>query len=607
MPCHGYTSRWTFGWMSLLLAACAASGQPGVSVPVPAGGVVDRSAPDAARRVNALADEYFAAWLETFPLSALFSGVPEAPTDRLEDNSLAATRAWQRREDRWLDELRKVPAGALRGRAELATYGILLEELEASRRARVCRAELWPVSQLFGWQIFLPIVSHLQPVGTPALRAHALARWLAMPRYIDTEVATLGEGLRKGYTQPRGNARAVLEQLEDILKLPPEQSPFAALADRDSAPGFRDSVVAVVRRDILPAVRRYRDFLASEYIPRAREATAIASLPQGSDCYRALVRRYTTMDLDPMAVHRLGLEQMAALEAEMRPIAEHSFGTGDLPALFERLRTDTAYTFRGRTEIILLAEEAVTRAKAAMPRWFARLPRADVIVDPCLPYEEKSGCPNSYVPGTPDGKRPGRWRINVGNTPPQPRAPVEATAFHETIPGHHLQTALAQERPDAHPVTRYFGFSAFGEGWALYAERLADEMGLYSTDLDRLGMQASQALRAARLVVDPGLHVLGWSRQQALDYMLAHVLESRATCESEVDRYIATPGQATAYMVGRLEIERLRGEAASRLGPAFDIREFHDRMLQHGSVPLALLRSNLEAWLDARAKHGTTR
>ncbi|HET6579763.1 MAG TPA: DUF885 domain-containing protein, partial [Gemmatimonadales bacterium] len=575
-------------WVAFIVG-CATAPAPGHPSPGTA---------DAAHRIDALADEYFAGWVRTFPLSALYSGVPDAPNDVLQDNSLAAVRVWEAREDRWLDELKQVPAEAVRGRPEETTYGVLLETLEAARQSRVCRGELWPLDQQGGWQISLPVISQLQPLGTPRLRAEALTRWRAMPRYIDTEIGNLREGLRAGYSQPRANAEAVLEQLDGLLAISPGESPFAGLGARDSAPGFRDSVVAIVAGDILPAVRRYRAFLASEYIPRARTATALTALPNGAECYRALVRRYTTEDLDPRAVHELGLRQMAALEAEMRPIAESGFGTGDLPALFERLRTDTAFTFRSREEIIRTAEAAVARAKAAMPRWFGRLPRADVIVDPCLPFEEKSGCPNSYVSGTPDGKRPGRWRINAANTPPQPRAWLEGTAFHETIPGHHLQGSLAQERPEAHPITRYLWFSGFGEGWALYAERLALEMGVYSSDLARFGELGEQALRAARLVVDPGLHVLGWSRQQALDYMVTHVPESHAVLESEVDRYIASPGQATAYMVGRLEIERLRAEAETRLGSAFDIREFHDRVLESGTVPLSLLRAHMEAWLD---------
>jgi uncharacterized protein (DUF885 family) len=598
---HSLVPRLLVCSAALLSAACARTSRSIGSSPAPEAAPPPGDSSAAARGVRALADDYFAAWLQRFPISATFSGVPEAPNDRLDDNSLAATRAWERREDRWLSALRALDAGGLRGPEE-AVYGILRETLEASRQSRVCRAELWSLSQQGGWQIYLPVLSQLQPVGSPELRAQALARWRAFPRFIDTEIANLREGVRHGYTQPRANAEAVLEQLDAILKMPAGESPFLAMAAADSFPDFRDSVVALVGSAILPAVRRYRDYLASDYVPHARSSTAIAELPNGTECYRALVRSFTTVDLDPTALHQLGLRQMATLEAEMRPIAERGFGTTDLPGLMDRLRTDPQYLFGSREELIRAAEQAVARAKMAMPRWFGRLPKADLIVDPCQPYEEKSGCPNSYVPGTPDGTRPGRWRINAGTVPPQPRAPMEGTAFHETIPGHHLQGAIAQERTDAHPLTRYFGFSGYTEGWALYGERLALEMNIYSSDLYRFGELGEQALRAARLVVDPGLHVLGWSRQRALDYLLAHTPESRQTLESEVDRYIAGPAQATSYMVGRLEIERLRAEAKERLGSAFDIREFHDRVLENGSVPLGLLRSHIESWIDSVAR-----
>ena len=578
-----------------LAAACSStSNQAAAPAPVSSGG-------SEAARVNAIADDYWAGWVQTFPLAAMFSGVPDAPNDKIGDNSIAAVRVWQKREDGWLNQLRQVKASELKGKPEDATYGVLLETLEASRQGRVCRGELLPLNQQSGWQIGLPVVAQLQPLGTAELRKAALTRWHDVSRFVDTEIVDLRQGLEQGYTQPKGNAQAVVDQLNDLLKLPPEKSPFAGLADRDSAPGFRDSVLAIVAQEILPATKRYRDFLVSEYIPKARASTALSALPNGADCYRARVRGYTTVDRDAKSIHQLGLQQMAAIEAETRPIAQRLFKTTDLPPLYERLRTDTAFTFHNREEIIRLAEAAVDRAKAAMPKWFGRFPKGTVIVDPCLPFEEKSGCPNSYVSGTPDGKRPGRWRINASDNPPQPRAPMEGTAFHETIPGHHLQIAIAQERESAHPITRYLFFSGFGEGWALYAERLAGEMGLYSSDFYRFGDLGEQALRAARLVVDPGLAVLGWSRQQAIDYMVTHVPESRATLESEVDRYIADPGQATAYMIGRLEIERLRSEAKSRLGSRFDIREFHDKVLESGTVPLPFLREHIEQWLDGKA------
>jgi uncharacterized protein (DUF885 family) len=242
------------------------------------------------------------------------------------------------------------------------------------------------------------------------------------------------------------------------------------------------------------------------------------------------------------------------------------------------------------------AEAALARARAAMPRWFGRLPKAEMIVDPCLPHEEKAACPNSYQPPAENGSRPGRWRINT-NLAHASRVELEATAFHEGIPGHHLQNALVKEQAASHPVTRILWNSGYGEGWGLYAERVADEMGIYSGDLAQLGRISLSTMRAARMVVDPGLHVMGWSRERAIDYMVAHTSMSPETATSEVDRYIINPGQATAYMTGQLEIERLRGEAERRLGSRFDIRAFHDAVLGNGSVPLPFLRVAIEEWI----------
>jgi uncharacterized protein (DUF885 family) len=547
--------------------------------------------------VTSLADEYFQAFIESFPIVALFLGVPDAANDRVDDNSLTAVREWQAKEDRWYAALLKIDTTGLEGRPEAVTYAILREALEGARALRECRDELWPVNQLAGWQISLPILGQLQPVGRPALRAQALARWEGVPRFIDTEIANLKEGLRAGYVVPRMNVQAVLEQLDGILSAPEAESPLLIILQRDSTPEFRTAIKKIVRTQILPAVHRYRTFLATAYLPHAREREGVSAMPNGAACYRGRLRYYTTLTLEPEAVRRLGLEQMAKTEQQMRAIAERRFGTADLAKLLEKLRTDPEYTFRDRAELIGKADSAVKRAKAAMSSWFGRLPKTDFILDPCQPFEEKSGCPGSYVSGTADGSRPGRYRVNAGDPTAQPRALAEAIAFHEGIPGHHLQVALGQERPQAHAITKYFFSSGFVEGWALYAEALADEMGLYSSDLDRMGRLSMTALRAARLVVDPGIHVFGWSRQQAIDYMLAHTAESRASVESEVDRYIIDPGQATAYIVGRREIEGLREAAQQRLGSEFDIREFHDRVLENGGVPLTFLRHVIERWI----------
>ncbi len=583
--------------VSLLLVACAS---PGGSAAVRAPGPVGDGRP-AAAEVTRLADDYWRELIATSPITALYSGAPGGANDRLDDNSLAAARRWEQKEDRWLAAVRRVDTAALIGRPDAATYGVLRETLESSVQSRICHRELWPVSQQSGLQTLLPDIAQLQPHGTPELRSQALARWHAMPRFIDTEISNLRTGLARGYSVPKGNVQAVIEQLDQILAATAGESPLSALAVRDSASGFRQEVVRVVEREIVPALGRYRAFLADTYLRQARSSTELSTLPDGEACYRALVRGYTSLDLEPKAVQELGFREMGRIDAEMKAIAERSFGTSDVPAILARMREDPEFKFRTREEIIATATADAARAKAAAPRWFGRLPKADFIVDPCQPYEEKSGCSGSYVSGTADGSRPGRYRINAGNPTGETRAWAEGTAFHEGIPGHHLQVSLAQERPGVHPISRFGFFSGFGEGWALYAERLALEMGLYSSDLQRFGEWGEQGLRAARLVVDPGLHVFGWSRERAIGYMLRHLTESRASIESEVDRYIVGPGQATSYMIGRLEIDRLRRMAEARLGPRFDIREFHDRVLGNGSVPLGQLRRQIEEWLGEAA------
>jgi uncharacterized protein (DUF885 family) len=555
--------------------------------------------PASASRVIAVADDYYRSFLKVRPLTAFIRGIPNAPLDGMDDNSLAGIERWRGQEDRWLAELRALDPAALAGQ-EALLYQLLHETLTSSVATRVCHNELWPVSQNGGVQQLPTTLAGLQPVGSSEHRARALSRYRLLERYFDNGVAALRVGMKKGYTSPLVNVAAVVKQLDVLLTVPPDSSPVLRLAERDSTPDFRKALVGVVRGNLYPALRRYREFLSAEYLPRARTSTAISEIPGGRTCYRTRVRAFTTLDIAPDAIHQLGLEEMARVETEMRAIAQRRFGTSDLPALFDRLRTAPELKFVSRAEVLDTARAALERVRAQLPRWFGRLPRAELILDACLPFEEESGCPNSYIPAAQDGSRPGRWRINTSPVRAS-RVDLEAIAFHEGYPGHHLQTALAQEQSGAHPVSRLLTNSGFGEGWGLYSERLANEMGVYSGDLAQLGRLSSAAFRAARLVVDPGLHVLGWSRDRAIEYMLAHTAIPAQGAASEVDRYIINPGQATAYMLGRMEIERLRQAAETRLGKAFDASAFHDRVLQNGNVPLPQLRRQIEAWLDSAA------
>ena len=577
--------QFTIAFVGAALCACG-----GASRRVPASG---SEAPDA--RVKAFADAYLDAYFDRFPETATQFGVPGRRQDKLTDNSLAAKSAWDAREDRMLGELEEIDPAALTSSSLRATYAIARQSIEGDIAKRVCRDELWPVSQMTGWPVTYGYLVTIQPVGTDEARREALARWSMLPTYIDTEIANLREGIRRGFTSPKLNVRIVVDQVATLAATPLKDSPFGSPVQRDGSAEFQRAFTALVSGQIIPAMKRYADFLDTEYLVRAREAIAVTANPDGARCYDASVLYHSSVAKSAKEVHELGVRQNEELVTEMTAISERSFQADDVPRLLQRARTDPRYKFKSREDKIAYSQAALARAKAAVPAWFGLLPRADVVIQPYPRFREKNA-PNEYNPPAEDGSRPAVFFISAYQAENQSRVEDESTAFHETIPGHHLQGAIALERREIHPIGRYLFNSGYVEGWALYAERLADEMKLYSSDLDRLGMLSSQGLRASRLVVDSGIHTLGWTREQAIDYMLAHTAEGRHEVESEVDRYIIYPGQATAYMIGRLEIDQAREEAQKAMGSRFDIKAFHDRILEDGGVPLTYLREKVRAW-----------
>jgi uncharacterized protein (DUF885 family) len=585
---------------SVLLAACATAAAPETAaVPERAPAATPAGPADAA--VLALADEMMMQMIQWSPEIVTYLGLPFPVHHRITDHSLEALAAQRAQQDGWRERLAAIDPASIDGRQNRVLHGTLTHNLESTAATRICRQELWGVSQLFGWQVQYPQLAQVQPVGSEDERQAALTRFGALPGYIDTEIANLREGLRLGYVAPRVNAERVLEQIENLLAPPPAESPFAVLSGRAEDEGFAADVQTMVAGRINPALRGYRDFLAEEYLPAARTRVGVSALPDGEACYRALAASYTTLPLSAREIHVIGTRQMDAIHDEMREIGERLWAIRRVPDILERFRTEPELLFETREEIMEVAQAAYERARAEMPNWFGILPRAEVEIRPYPAFQEASAPLGQYMPPAEDGSRPGTYLINLYRPERQPRGMIEGIAFHETVPGHHLQLTIAQELEGVHPLARYLGTSAFSEGWGLYTERLADEMGLYSSDLDRLGMLSLQAFRAARLIVDSGIHALGWSRQQAIDYMLATTAESPETIKVEVDRYIITPGQATSYMIGMLEIVRLREMAEERLGDRFDIREFHDRVLEDGGVTLPMLREKIEGWVEAEA------
>jgi uncharacterized protein (DUF885 family) len=558
-------------------------------------------------RVVGLADEYVAAFVAQFPEAATTINPPNAPPGlnaRLSDYSPASVRAWERREDTWLAALARVDRRRLDPHSGWLA-GLLTEQLAASRQARVCRRELWALSHVFGWQSNLAQLTDIQPVGSDAARRDAVARVRALGPYVDRETANLRAGLAAGYAEPRVVVERVLAQLDGMLALPDTASPFVGAAQRDSTPGFRDSLVAALREVALPAIRRHRDFLRAEYRPRATVGIGIAQVPNGAACYRAAVRQQTTLALDADAVHRRGLARMDSLQRQMRTIARRAFGTEDLPALFARLARDSA--FASREQMVAYNEAVVARARAALPRAFGVPFTQRVAVRPYPPFQEASapGGQAVFPPVGADSTVPGIYWINASRPLWGTKFSIEALAFHEALPGHLLNGAAMQRA--THPLDNVFvnspGANAFVEGWALYAEGLAGEMGLYSNAMQELGQLSSLAFRAARLVVDPGIHVLGWSRTRAVDYMVRMAGLPREDAETEIDRYASMPGQAAGYMLGEQEIRRVRVRAERALGAGFDLRSFHDALLAHPAVPLPLLQEVVDRWVaGARAR-----
>jgi uncharacterized protein (DUF885 family) len=524
---------------------------------------------------------------------------------RITDNTPEALSRWHSFQDSVLRVLNQVDTTALAGRPEWITYGILRGTLESDIGTRICRQELWAVnSYVNGWQNGYSDVFAQQRIGTSARRKAALERARALPRYIDNEIANLREGVRLGYTSPAVIVRNVIRQMDDLTSGAPEASPFYSPAERDSARDqataeFGKALAVEIRNGINPAIQRYRAYLATEYLPHARENIAVSANPNGRECYRSVTRNFSTMDVPPDSVFELGAREMRRIDSEMKAIATMSFATGDVPALLTRFKTDSQYTFRTRQEIIDYSQAAVDRSKIAMGKYFGLLPAFDVVIRPYPEFRQRAGAPGQLNTGAPND-RPSTFLINTWDPLHHSRADIESTAFHETIPGHHLQGAIALERKDLHPFVQLAFNSGYGEGWALYAERLADEMGLYSSPMSRMGMLTSEAFRAARCLIDAGIHTRGWTRQQAIDTLMAHTTMSRGVVEGEVDRYISWPGQAPSYMIGRTEIMRLREAAKDSLGDRFEIRQFHDRVLENGTVTLPMLRSTIGRWVSAK-------
>jgi len=538
-----------------------------------------------------LTADYWDAWLAVHPTYATAIG-ERGFNDRLEDASPAARAAWRTKLDDFEARLAAVPDGA-----DSVTRAALAEAIGTDRAFLDADLAAFNVDAMDGPQVELLNIPSFQPIASVDDGAALLARWRQMPRYLDQAIEDLRRGLGDGRVGVGAICRRVIDQLDETLERPDAEWPLAAPGEH--RPEIRDELVAVIGREIRPAFERYRSCIVDEIAPRARpdDRPGLAHVPGGPAAYRLLMRAHTSITAEPEEQHRIGLEEIERIDAEFVELGERLLGTAGLAPTLAALRSDPALHFTTRDEVVAVAEASLARANAAIGDWFGRLPMApcEVVVMP--PHEEKHSTIAYYREPAGDGSRPGQYFINTHAPETRPRYEAETLAFHESVPGHHLQLAIMQELVELPAFRRFNGSTAFVEGWGLYTERLSEEMGLLSGALDRFGVLSFDAWRASRLVVDTGIHAMGWARDQAIAFMTDHTALGTNNIANEVDRYITYAGQALAYKTGQLELLRLRSEARERQGERFDLRRFHDAVLGQGALPLPVLRQVVESTL----------
>ncbi len=569
------------------------------SAPTP--GAAARSAAAAAADLARLADEAWVGSLAANPVGATAIG-DRRFDDRLEDLSPAATAAERRRLTDLLERVRAVrsedvdPTDAT---TREALIGFIQMDLDV-READIAR---WSADPLEGPQVLFLNLASFQPLDTPQDGQNLLARWGQMDRFLAQRSADVRETAAAGVVSPEAPLRKVIDELDDLLGSPAGSAPLLAPA-QSPRPGwsaadrerFDPALAALVAERILPAFAAYRRVLVDEILPRARanDRPGLVHVVGGSEAYRRLIRAHTSLERSPEEIHALGLAEIERIDAELESLGGRVLGTADRSEAVARLRGDPALHFTTREEVLATAQGALARAEAAIPDWFGILPTTRCDVVEMEAHESKHSTIAYYLQPAEDGSRPGRYYLNTSAPATRPRYEAEALAFHESVPGHHLQLAIGQELRGLPAFRRHAGTTAYFEGWGLYTERLSDEMGLYSGDLDRIGIASFDGWRASRLVVDTGMHALGWSRDRAIAFMLEHTALAPDNIANEVDRYITWPGQALAYKLGQLEILRLRTAARDRLGAHFDIRAFHDAVLSQGALPLTTLATVVE-------------
>jgi uncharacterized protein (DUF885 family) len=545
--------------------------------------------------IDEIARDFWAHHLEVAPTHAHLighyggAGRFEDATRAHEDDEIAALRGFAQRaqeiDESTLDDQRRI------------TRDVLVSE--TTNRADVLDARLTELGAdpIFGPQVSMPILMGMLALPDAEVAEALVDKFRGLGRFYGELADRQREGVAAGRLPAAFAVADTVAQLDGLLSTPVADDPLLVTTTPPAGldvDGWKARLREVIAADVRPGLEAYRDVLRDEVLPLARpdDRCGLRWLPDGDEAYAATLRKYTTTAKTAQEIHEIGLAQIEKLADEYRSLGPEVVGTDDLQQIFEAMRTDPKLHFSHGDELVEASEVAMRRAWDAMPQWFEVLPQA-----PCAVQATTTGAKAFYFPPASDGSRGGTFFVNVSDPASWGTFELEAMAFHEGIPGHHLQLAIASELQGVPEFRKHLNNSAYAEGWGLYTERLSDEMGLYSGAVDRMGMFAADSMRACRLVVDTGLHALGWSREQAVEYMVTNSPLAEGVVRPEIDRYVVSPGQATSYMVGRLEIQRMRAEAEQRQGAAFEVRKFHSAVLDSGSLPLGVLEDVVRARL----------
>ena len=464
---------------------------------------------------------------------------------------------------------------------------------------------LWqmPVNQMNGIHLFAPQLVTVLSFQTVKDYDDYIARLKQLPRVFDENTANMRKGMANGLMPPKFLLEKVGDQASGIASQTPEQSPFAQPFDKFPA-NFSDADktrlkttgLAVIKDDVLPAYAKFAKFVKEEYAPKGRTEVGVWSLPNGDAIYAFNVKRSTTTDKTPEEIHQIGLQQVAEIEKQELAIAQ-TLGFKDLKSFRESVKANPKMYAQSREQILDLYRQYIGQMKPELPKLFGHLPKADLQVMAVESFREKDAPGAQYQTGTPDGSRPGHVEVNTSDPQKRTVISIESTAYHEGVPGHHLQLSMAQEVPGLPPFRQHGFYGAYIEGWALYSERLGKEVGFYQDPYNDYGRLEDEMLRAIRLVVDTGLHYKHWTRDQVVQYFHDHSAIDEPSVQSETNRYIAWPAQALSYKMGQLKILELRARAQQQLGDQFDIREFHDQVIDSGALPLDVLEEQVNLWI----------